>query len=541
MGKTLIGLDINDACWKCVAISGRAGERFTIQGYSCLKNPPFTIAQICDPDIDDPVFNQNIEEWAGKLEQFFQSLEEGKGDLVIGIPSSLLSLRILEVPFSQEAKIDRVLPFEAEGSLPFDTEELVFDFFPLLQVNGSTKVLCASIHRETVSGLLEHLRRMNLDPIILTSSRLCLPTLLDMPGWQEQATGRTAFLNMQKSSSDLSVVEAGRTIFTTSLFTSAPLMADARGQAGENEDGSGEEEGEAPQQPTAKHPPELSVLEVYNRITGPLERTLHFLEGYAPMDSGYPPPITRVVLLGQVSEHLEEEVVKNLGLPAKALAIPQQALTEESEIPEGIAPELAAPLALALRKNAPPQRGLINFRKNEFAYRPERKALVQKLIFPAVLCLLIFIALGFKLSTSGSSEAMEVVGIQGEVENAFAKTFPNTPLIDPQKQIQQQLKEAKDKHQHYQDLVHPSALESLAAVSSSIPGSIDVTLTKFDYKGDSLRISGTTSRLDDPNQITKMIAQVPVFKSVELNNSRRSSENEFRFDVTISLGKEPGE
>ena len=102
------------------------------------------------------------------------------------------------------------------------------------------------------------------------------------------------------------------------------------------------------------------------------------------------------------------------------------------------------------------------------------------------------------------------------------------------------LEQAKVKSNNYVDLSSPEALDVLAAISAAIPPEIDVTVTAFEYKGDRASIAGTAARLEDPNEITKRLSQVPIFGKVEMESSTKTNNDLYRFRINVNLKKGEG-
>jgi len=524
MARIIIGLEITDRAWNAVALES-SKDRVSILGHAVFSGPPFTLEQLCDPGLEDPVVREKFQEWAGRISEFMGSFGEGTPLVVAGIPQELTSRRILEIPFSQPSRIEKVLPFEAEASLPFDSEDQVFDYYSLARTDGHTRVFSVSIDRDAVAGLIAHLGGMGIDPVVLTPSGLALDRLFSMAG--PEAGGRVGFLRVDSHHSSLSVVEAGRTVFTTGL---------AAGLYPRSESSGGEEEG-------GREERRMDASELCEKLSAELVRVFHFLEGFFPLNGslehpgagGCPPRLRKLVLLGKGADReLAAALSRALDVKVEEFTIPPQYYGNGG--PEPPSAQAGPPLALALSMTAPPE-AAINFRKGEFAFHPERRELYRKLVFPAVLCVLLLVTMAVRFSVGGSSEAREVEAIRTEMETAFKQAFPGEPVVDPARQISQILDETTEKFQRYRQLTGPTALKAVAAVSAAIPPSIEVTITSFDYNGERLSISGVTDNLDSPNEIAKKLGQVPFFEKVELGNARQMKDFEFRFDISATFRK----
>ncbi|MBI1911425.1 MAG: hypothetical protein HYS21_05435 [Deltaproteobacteria bacterium] len=120
------------------------------------------------------------EEVKGALESLFTSIKSmGKAfesfeKVLVSIPPSDMSIRIVTVPFEDRRKIGEVLPFELAGLLHMDIEEMEVDSIPL----GENKVLAIAIEKKIIREYLEILNESGIDPAWVGSSLFSLPVLL---------------------------------------------------------------------------------------------------------------------------------------------------------------------------------------------------------------------------------------------------------------------------------------------------------------------------------------------------------------------------
>jgi general secretion pathway protein L len=518
LAKLVIGLDLSGDSWKCVVASRGFKEKVRVESFVSFPPLPFPPLDFLSDFDEEPEREEAVLDWLDEIREVLDPVIKGSGDVVVGLPQDAVSLRVLELPFSQAAKISRVLPFEAESSLPFDSDDLVFDFYPLHHLDGHTRVLCACIKRERVSALLEHLKPLGLDPVILVPTTMTFHHLLGfLAPASDEGASRTAFLNIGESASQLSVVEGSRTIFATVM----PVGTGLRDEAGEDED---------------TITPGLSEA-----LTTTFKRQLHFLEGFSSEGAGCPPPLKRIVLLGEGASlsGLPEELTGALGVSVERFRLPEQSIPEGSEVLEERHPELAPALALVTQKAAPNSRPGLNFRKEEFAFRPERKAMIRKSVFPFILVLALFICLAVRMFVSGSSVNQQRQVIEKEMDDIFKANFPGVQVVDPARQLKAMMEEARARQVKYEELTYPSAMACLAEVSKAIPNSINVKLSSFEYRNDRVNLAGSTDKLEDPNEMKARLSQVPIFHNVKIDENREIKENEVRFKVSISLKKEP--
>lgn len=526
MARAVIGLDLSETSWKSVVVSRGLKEKIRIHGYATFPALPFLPRELMCRSEDPLPLDQSLSEFATQFSDSMTPLSHDASGFIIGIPEEVVTLRVLELPFTQASKIAQVLPLEAESSLAFDADDLLFDFFPLASAGGRTRVLCAAVKKDQVLTLLDRLKIMRIDPIIISPTALCFHHLLGLIAvGPETPDQRVAFVNVGEHQTELSVVEGKRTIFAMTLdagMCPRPVAA---------EEGT---EPETPGPPGADHliPALLPVL----------KRAIHYLEGFAITANGAPPPLAKIILLGEGATlpGLTERLSEELGVETVHFRIPPEALEEAPEMSEDLHPRLGPALALALQKVLPDGRPGLNFRKGAFIFKPERQALIRKLIFPGVLAGVLVLCIGARALIFGSAQQNQAKAAQTEMAAAFKANFPGAPVVDPAAQLRQFLEDAKLKQTKYQDLSLPTALDVLSAVSTVIPPTISVTIRSFDYKGDRVTIYGNALKYDDPNQITKLLTQVPFFAKVDLENVTQVNKDtnpEVQFTIKIELRK----
>lgn len=86
--------------------------------------------------------------------------------VIAGLPADLVSLRIIELPFSDKKKLEEVLPFEARDIFLKNVDELTLCAMPL----ADGKVLAAAVEKALMSEWLESLKELGADPFWITSS-----------------------------------------------------------------------------------------------------------------------------------------------------------------------------------------------------------------------------------------------------------------------------------------------------------------------------------------------------------------------------------
>ncbi|MFN3480254.1 MAG: hypothetical protein ACK415_07685 [Thermodesulfovibrionales bacterium] len=93
-----------------------------------------------------------------KIEEFYLSL-----------PLSMLGFRILNLPFSDKKKITEVIPFELQGLIMENVDDIVFDSLCLGKEDGGFNVLVVYIEKSRFDSVLSVLSKAGIDPVIAGS------------------------------------------------------------------------------------------------------------------------------------------------------------------------------------------------------------------------------------------------------------------------------------------------------------------------------------------------------------------------------------
>ncbi len=93
-----------------------------------------------------------------------QLSDSKRPEWVVAWPAERTSLRQVRLPFSEKAQIERVLPFEVEGMVPFDLETVELRHRLLRSAPGEGRVLAAMVERDGLQDWLRMLSEAHVDP-----------------------------------------------------------------------------------------------------------------------------------------------------------------------------------------------------------------------------------------------------------------------------------------------------------------------------------------------------------------------------------------
>ena len=103
----------------------------------------------------------------------------------LAVPGDQLSLRVLELPFSDSRKIDQVVGYELEGQIVHSIEDVVFDHLVVGQRPEGATVMAAAARREDLAALIASAEDHGVHPRALFAAPLIYRTLLPAAPWRK--------------------------------------------------------------------------------------------------------------------------------------------------------------------------------------------------------------------------------------------------------------------------------------------------------------------------------------------------------------------
>ncbi len=194
-GCKIVGLDIGVHAIKAVQIK------------SSLKG--FAITRFA-------VRPHRIKTWGDLVEELTALIkQEGiKGDIyVTSLPSHRALFRTTELPFTQLAKIEAAIRFEAESLMAIPLEGMAVDFALLEKKEGGSRVLVVCTPADLLQEYLDSLIAAGIYPDVVDIDSLALATLMA----QLKQKGTIALLDIGAEKASLGVYKDGVLTFTRSL------------------------------------------------------------------------------------------------------------------------------------------------------------------------------------------------------------------------------------------------------------------------------------------------------------------------------------
>ena len=158
MMKSVLGLDIGSHSVKAVELR---------QTFSGLEPVQMRVHPRADPETPE----------SESLRRFIRLHNFPTEHIACAIPGDRLSTRRLEFPFRDRKKLAQAVPFEVEGEIPFDLDDVLVDW-ELVSGDRSHALVAATIAQKTeVATQLQSLQESGCEPRILEAEGLALANL----------------------------------------------------------------------------------------------------------------------------------------------------------------------------------------------------------------------------------------------------------------------------------------------------------------------------------------------------------------------------
>jgi len=424
------------------------------------------------------------------------------------LPGSRVASHLVTLPFTDTRRIEQVLPAEVESAIPFEMDEVVWDYMILSQTEGRTELLVAVVRKDVLREALSALAAVGIEPRVLTFGPLALGALgergLITEDGQVRAEGAAlpsvALLEAGPDRADLCLLDAGQPSLGRSLGT-------ASGAAW-----------------AAAHVEESAL----NRLLAPLIRDLK-ISLRARGSRGASPQ--KILLSGPIAllPGAAERISAELQLPVEPLSLAGTA-------PQAPGSETALALGLALRAQQP--RGRINFRRGEFAFTKglsEVRGQLGRFAVAASIILVLALGLGLARLTSLSNQAKSY----DDALCTATKRILGTCYTD-YRQALGALSGGKSKAA---GIPRVSGSEILAEFMAQFPDEEVPSIEELDITTTSVRVRGVAESFGKVDEVTSKLKKDKCFgeiKSPRVEKQRDSAKVNFNFDFAYLCSGETG-
>jgi general secretion pathway protein L len=425
---------------------------------------------------------------------------DGESTVGVALPATQVASYMFTLPFTDQRRVEQVLPAEVEGAIPFDLDEVIWDHAVLSQGDGKTDVLVAVARKSAVEAHLAALREAGIEPRVITFAPFALGALGERAMLAGVGDGALAILDAGPDRANLCVLERGKPALARAVTATGAPAWDAASGGGPGAD----------------------------RLLAPLARDLK-ISLRARKGGGW----TRLLVAGDLATipGAAERLSGDLGIPVVPLSL-------ASPLPNGGSDaEHALALGLALRAQHP--RGKLDFRKGDLAFTRDLSQAKGTLARLAVACaVLLVLAIGLGAARIAS------LGRQGRDYDdalcAATRKVLGTCMTD-YRQAVAQLSGGRSKAA---GIPRVGASDVLAELVAHLPEGALPTLEDVDLNTTMVRLRGVAETFGKVDELKAAIRKYRCFGEIKQDRTekqRDSSKVNFslEFPYTCS-GEQPG-
>jgi len=435
-------------------------------------------------------------------QRILETIDLPQAVVVVSVPSNRVSSWVIELPFAASARVAETVEFEIENYVPWDLDEVVFDYQALDSDAPGTRLLTAMVPVEVVRETLRGLHSVGVEPLHLASDAVVLARLL------EPSEDCEVILDLGAGRTLLCAVHRGQAAWIRCLDSGVSSFG--------------------------------STSDARAHWLGQVRASLISAEQNGT------PSIDRIHVCGGAAHHegLLEAIKDALGVPCATLQLPESPKdAATAPLPE---PEHALAYALALKGFTARTSDGICFRKGPFAHRASGRMNVRLTI--AAVAAVVLLAVGLVtmhfLNISQLKEDLETRNAQ--LTATVLETFPEvsaTALQTSDGAISVLQEQVYGLQWRVEALQGPenSSLDLLRELSNTIPADITVDLEEYLVNGEMVRIRGTTDSFGSIDKIEAAILEKDMFQGAKKSDVNKSRDGKMRFVVTIPRSYEEAE
>ncbi len=433
-----------------------------------------------------------------KLREFFAIEGLSASDVIVGIPSDMVFVHTIMVPFTEDKFIAQAIGTELEEVSPFSSEDTIMDYNILRKQQSDTQVITFSMNTEAMKQWLDQLTRIGLDPNVIEiahSSYANLSAYL-------QIDGPYVIVDIGHAHTSLTFINDGGLCMARDLRISAPMLGQKPGAEALNE----------PMKSFFIKELKLSINMVERKIGS---------------------DITAVVFAGRFADR-GRLFESDLGLQIFSLPLDEIARTLIGER-VSIGPAYGLACALALRNVIKRPRNLINLRRGSFKFQRVIEQIKGKL---AVTLGIVGLIVGVSIASMAYGYASLKHGsnlIEKKMYALFSQAFPNEPSLgDPLGTMKYLVAKEKKKAENLSGSL--PVIEVLREISTGIPRNVKVDVTELSIDPEQITLRGKTPTIDNVDKIVMGIKSFNTIKDVKVIDTRRTADQKaFEFQLSISL------
>lgn len=528
MSHTIAGIDLGSHSVKFSLMEAGFRQSRIIGAFAEPLLPPAT------PD-------QTLSERQGEaLRRGLERLPQ-ESTVYVTMPGELLTMRILDLPFSDPRKIDQVVGYELEGQIVHALADVVFDH-TVLRVPGpeGAAVLAVAARIDDVGGLLAELGTAGVDPRALYAAPLVYQALIDdaIVGEGTVPTCRV-ILDIGHLRTNVCVVQGSEAVSARTILRGGAALTTAIAEAYSCDEAMAEDikltRGlVASTARPASNGDELRIDAALKEALRPLLRDVR--QTLASVRARVRTPIESILLTGGtallpgLTEYLEEE----LGLPATIWSGRQ---SEESPTVDEELTQVDRDTRFAVASAAAwaGSRGTrqIDLRRGPFVYKASLSILRQKAAHIGALAAAVVLCVTIDTAMALSRLRGERTQLEAQLKAQTMELF-GEPRLDGRQVTQALRRSFKDE---MAPIPKATAYDLLGEISRKAPPNDDIKLDiiELEIRPKKVTMRGTVGSAAAVDQLQEKLKTIECFQGENITQGSIKAVSDGARDFTLTI------
>lgn len=466
-------------------------------------------------------------------------------DIICAVPGDKIATRLITLPFGNMRKIDQTVDFEVENYIPFELEEVVFDYHASVIDKNLSKVLVAYANKGEFVRNLTLLNNAGVDPRVVCVEGAELINLMHFGLVPPESS--YAIVDIGHSKTTVTIGRGKKLILTRTIPIAGRHINEAicnrlhlpideaarlKVEAGHI---SLEESSQVDELTRGMNEAIKNLMD---------ELLIHVRQTFFSYKDEEGEAISGIYLCGGTSRlpGLDQYISYKLRQNVTFLDCTDFHFSrlDKTEVHPSV---VAQALALALRGVAMGRGSGINFRSGEFAYRGSAKKIgggVRQAAAAATIIIFLGI-LYFGVQYCALNKKTERVTV--DIATLVSQALPDVSkqmIKSPTSGIallKSKRTDVADRMTKLEDALGISSLDVLKEVSSRLPprDELQVDIEDFSMSRGRIRMAGRTISFEAVDKIANSLEASDMFKNVSKGNVRKGVKGEIKFDLALEL------
>ena len=212
--KPVWGIDLGQCALKAIALR-LADNKVEVVDYAYLDHDKI----LTEPDVDRAAL------MSATMQKFLDKHDVAGHSLIVGVPGRHTLARFTRLPPVDKKKIPEIVKYEAQQQIPFDMDEVIWDFQSFVDEDTTEmEVGIFAMRRELMREHLRVLSDFQLEPALVQANPLALYNALRYDGWCGDEA--LAIIDVGTENTDLLAVD-GHSLWTRTIPLGGNHFTDA--------------------------------------------------------------------------------------------------------------------------------------------------------------------------------------------------------------------------------------------------------------------------------------------------------------------------